>query len=273
MTEIVHVKAREILDSRGNPTVEAEVVLDSGVIGPRGGALGRQHRRARSRRAARRRQEALPGQGRAQGGEERQRRDRPRGGRPRRDWTRPPSTRQLIALDGTPNKSQAGRQRDPRGVDGRGARGGHRGGAARSTGTSAAPQARTLPVPMMNILNGGAHADTKVDVQEFMVLPWGAPSFARGAALGRRGVPRAQEDPQGQEARPPAWVTRAATRPTSRRNEEALKLIMEAIGAAGFKAGEQIAPVPRRRRQRVLRQGHQEVHLQGRRQARSTARA
>ena len=73
-------------------------------------------------------------------------------------------------------------------------------------------QARTLPVPMMNILNGGAHADTSVDVQEFMVMPVGAPSLRRGPALGRGDLPRAEEDPEGPQARRPASATRAATR-------------------------------------------------------------
>ena len=78
------------------------------------------------------------------------------------------------------------------------------------------PNAHVLPVPMMNILNGGAHADSNVDIQEFMIAPIGAAIVPRGAALGRRGLPRAQGGAEGAAAWPPASATRAASPPTCR---------------------------------------------------------
>ena len=78
------------------------------------------------------------------------------------------------------------------------------------------PNAHLLPVPMMNILNGGAHADSNVDVQEFMIAPIGAPTLPRGAALRRRGLPRAQVRAEEEGPVHRAWVTRAASRPTCR---------------------------------------------------------
>ena len=107
MTAIIDIIGREILDSRGNPTVEVDVMLEDGSLRPRRGAVRRLDRRARGGRAARRRQEALPRQGRAEGGRRGQRRDLRRhrrhgGGRPGQiDET-------LIELDGTPNKARLG---------------------------------------------------------------------------------------------------------------------------------------------------------------------
>jgi enolase len=101
-------------------------------------------------------------------------------------------------------------------------------------------QARTLPVPMMNILNGGAHADTRVDVQEFMVLPLGAPSFSEGLRWGAevfhtlKKILKAGKHATG-------VGDEGGYAPDLPANEEALRLIMEAITTAGFKPGEQVA--------------------------------
>ena len=115
------------------------------------------------------------------------------------------------------------------------------------------PNAHVLPVPMMNILNGGAHADSNVDIQEFMIAPIGADVLPRGAALGRRGLPRAQVRAEGARAWPPASATRAASRPTSSTNRAALDLILEAIEKAGYEPGKRHRARARRRRHRVLR--------------------
>ena len=200
--KIIDVRGREILDSRGNPTVEVEVTLDGGARGRAGGAVGRVDRRARSARAARRRQVALSRQGRSKGRRQRQRRDR--GGdqgqgvlaaparrgddRARRDARR--------RAGWAPTRCSASRWRRcaPR----------RRAPASRSTRTSPTlagnTSGYTLPVPMMNILNGGAHADSNVDFQEFMVMPVGFPSFSEGPARRRRDLPRAAIDPE--EPRP-----------------------------------------------------------------------
>ena len=100
--------------------------------------------------------------------------------------------------------------------------------------------ARILPVPMMNVLNGGAHADNSVDFQEFMVVPVGARVVRRVPADGRRGLP----PPEEVAARPGAWAaasaTRAASRRTSSSNEAALDALMKGIEAAGYTPGEDL---------------------------------
>jgi enolase len=100
-------------------------------------------------------------------------------------------------------------------------------------------QARTLPVPQMNILNGGAHADTRVDVQEFMVVPAGAPSFAEGLRWGAE-VFHALKKILKARKLATGVGDEGGYAPDLPANEDALKLIMEAISAAGFKAGEQL---------------------------------
>ena len=119
----------------------------------------------------------------------------------------------LIDLDGTPDKSRLGANAIL-GVSLAVAR-----AAAESAGLPlfryvGGPNAHVLPVPMMNILNGGAHADTNVDVQEFMIAPIGAATFAEALRMGRRGLPRAQGRAEEATAWPPASATRAASRPT-----------------------------------------------------------
>ena len=194
--KITNVHGREILDSRGNPTVEVDVTLEGGAFGPRGGAVGRVDRRARGARAARRRQGAVPRQGRAQGGRATST-ARSRRRSSAASFDQRALDEAMIALDGTPTKSRLGANALL------GVSMARRAGAAAAAGmplyahiasldarwTATGPY--TLPVPMMNILNGGAHADSSVDFQEFMVMPVGAPSFARGAARGRRDLPRA----------------------------------------------------------------------------------
>ena len=197
-TEIVKVVGREILDSRGNPTVEADVYLADGSMGRAAVPSGRIDRRARSGRAARRRQDALPRQGHAEGRQERQQRDRPGAAGHGCDRRRPRSTQRMIDARRHAQQGQARRQRHPRRFDGRRARRGRFPEDRRSIATSAAPARCVLPVPMMNILNGGAHADNSVDLQEFMIVPYGAPKFSEALRAGRRDLPhpegRAEEE-------------------------------------------------------------------------------
>ena len=134
------------------------------------------------------------------------------------------------------------------------------------------PQARTLPVPLMNILNGGAHADTRVDVQEFMVVPAGATSFAEGLRWGAE-VFHALKKILKARKLATGVGDEGGYAPDLPANEEALKLIMEAISAAGFKAGRADVPGAGRGRERVLRQGQQEVQAQGRGQGVRLGRA
>jgi enolase len=238
MTEIVHVKAREILDSRGNPTVEAEVVLESGVMGraavPSGASTG-EHEAAELRDEDKKRYlgkgvlKAVKNVndviGPAVLGHD--------------AMDQATLDRALIDLDGTANKSKLGANAILS-VSMATAR-----AAANEVGLPfyryiGGAQARTLPVPMMNIMNGGAHADTKVDVQEFMVLPWGASSFAEGLRWGAEVFHALKKILKGKKL-PTGVGDEGGYAPDLPSNEDALKLIMEAIGAAGFKPGEQIA--------------------------------
>jgi enolase len=144
----------------------------------------------------------------------------------------------MLDLDGTPNKAKLGANAILA-VSMATAR-----AAASATGLPlyryvGGVQARTLPVPMLNILNGGAHADTRVDVQEFMVLPWGATSFAEGLRWGAEIFHALKKILKGKKLATGVG-DEGGYAPDLPANEEALKLIMEAIGAAGFKPGEQI---------------------------------
>ncbi len=237
MTEIAQIVAREVLDSRGNPTVEAEVFLAGGAKGraavPSGASTG-EH-------------EALE----LRDGEK----DRYLGKGVRKAVTNIMDTiapelvgmdaadqyavdQQMLEMDGTPTKSKLGAN-SILAVSMATAR-----AAADAFGIPfyryvGGAQARTLPVPLMNILNGGAHADTRVDVQEFMVVPAGAPSFSEGLRWGAEVFHALKKILKGRKLATGVG-DEGGYAPDLPANEEALKLIMEAIDAAGFKAGEQL---------------------------------
>ncbi len=182
MTEIVDILAREILDSRGNPTVEVDVVLEDGAFGraavPSGASTGA-HEAVEKRDGDK---------GRYLGKGVRAAVDAVNGeifetlsGFEAEDQRRIDST--LIALDGTANKSRLGANAIL-GVSLAVAK-----AAAASSGLElyryvGGVQARVLPVPLMNIINGGAHADNPIDIQEFMLVPAGAPTFSEGLRMG-----------------------------------------------------------------------------------------
>ena len=182
MTEIVDILAREILDSRGNPTVEVDVVLEDGAFGraavPSGASTGA-HEAVEKRDGDK---------GRYLGKGVRAAVDAVNGeifetlsGFEAEDQRRIDQT--LIALDGTANKSRLGANAIL-GVSLAVAK-----AAAASSGLElyryvGGVQARVLPVPLMNIINGGAHADNPIDIQEFMLVPAGAPTFSEGLRMG-----------------------------------------------------------------------------------------
>ncbi len=237
MSYIIEVHARQILDSRGNPTVEVDVLTDDGAIGraavPSGASTGI-HEAVELRDNDKKKyvgkgvlkavknvntliSDAIVGF----------------------DITQQAAIDEaLIALDGTPNKSKLGAN----------AMLAVSMAVAKAAAEEAAlplfryiggTNAKTLPIPMMNILNGGAHADNKIDFQEFMIMPVGASSFSEGlrwgveifhtlkSVLKKKGYSTNVGDEGG-------------SAPNIQSNEEAIETVLSAISAAGYKTGSQI---------------------------------
>ncbi len=235
---IAHVTAREVLDSRGNPTVEAEITLNDGTLGraavPSGASTG-EHEALELRDGDKKRyggkgvKKAVKNIKELLGAVV-------KGMNP---LDQAAVDARMLELDGTPMKSKLGANAILA-VSLANAR-----AAANSKGLPlyrwvGGVSARTLPVPMMNILNGGSHADTRVDVQEFMVLPWGAETFAEGVRWGAE-VFHALKKILKARKLATGVGDEGGYAPDLPANEEALKLIMEAIDAAGFEAGNEIA--------------------------------
>jgi enolase len=238
MSYIIEVHARQILDSRGNPTVEVDVLTDDGYFGraavPSGASTGI-HEAAELRDNDKKKyvgkgvlkavknvndliSKALVGYDVAQ---------------------QAAIDQVMIDLDGTPNKSKLGANAILA-VSLAVAK-----AAAEEAGLPlyryiGGTNARTLPVPMMNILNGGAHADNKIDFQEFMIMPVGAPSFSEGLRWGTeifhtlKGVlkKKGYSTNVGDEG---------GFAPNIQSNEEAIETVLEAITATGYKIGSQVA--------------------------------
>jgi len=236
--EIAKIIGREILDSRGNPTVEADVHLADGIVGraavPSGASTG-EHEAVELRDNDKKR---YLGKGVTKAVENIGKLISPAlVGLDAADQTLVDHT--MIKLDGTPNKGKLGANAILA-VSMAAAR-----ASAESEMTPlyrylGGVNARVLPTPMMNVINGGAHADSSVDLQEFMLVPVGAKSFAEGLRMGtetfhnlktvlkKRGYSTAVGDEGG-------------FAPSLKANEEALEVLMEAIQLAGYKPGEQIA--------------------------------
>jgi enolase len=237
MSEIIDVLAREILDSRGNPTVEVEVALESGAWGraavPSGASTGR--REALELRDTRKKRylgkgvyKAVDNVNNVIGPEVI--------GLEASDQSY--VDRLMIELDGTENKGRLGANAIL--------------GVSLAVARAAAEEsdlplyqylggvnARTLPVPMMNVINGGAHADNNIDIQEFMIIPAGAPSFAEALRMGaeifhhlkatlkKKGLTTSVGDEGGFAPDLPS-------------NEAALDVILEAVKKAGYRAGKEL---------------------------------
>ena len=237
MSTITHIHARQILDSRGNPTIEVDAALDSGAFGraavPSGASTG-EHEAIELR----------------DGGE-------PFGGKGVLHAVEHVNTEIAGAIQGRDATDQQGLDRCLIELDGTSTK--RRLGANAMLGVSLAviraaaadageplwrylggESAVTLPIPMMNVLNGGVHADNPVDFQEFMIVPWGADSFAQALRMGaetyqtlkgmlhHRGLGTAVGDEGG-------------FAPALESNEAPLELLVSAIEAAGYRAGEEIA--------------------------------
>jgi enolase len=237
-TIIEQIRGREVLDSRGNPTVEADVLLTSGEMGwaavPSGASTG-QHEAIELRDGDPRR---FLGKGVRRAVEHIIREIAPA----LRGWDAAEQAqldRRMIELDGSANKSRLGANAilavslalaravaETRHLP-----------LYRSLGGDGAS---LLPVPLMNILNGGAHADNNVDFQEFMIVPWGAETFADALRMGVETFHHLKKV-LSKKGHATAVGDEGGFAPNLRSNTEALEQILEAIQAAGYKPGEQIA--------------------------------
>jgi enolase len=238
MSEIIEIRAREILDSRGNPTIECDVRLESGIVGraavPSGASTG-EHEALELRDSDPKR---YLGKGVLRAVQHVEETIAPalRGMDPANQIA---VDHALLELDGTPNKERLGAN-SILGVSMATAR-----AAAEELGLPlfrylGGPMARTLPVPMMNILNGGAHASNTVDFQEYMVVPVGAETFSEALRMGaevfhslkkvlmKRGLSTGVGDEGG-------------FAPDLKSDEEAITIIIEAIEAAKYTPGKHIA--------------------------------
>jgi enolase len=237
VSEIKRVHARQILDSRGNPTVEVDVELRSGAIGraavPSGASTGEFEATELRDGGA-----AWQGKGvtRAVANVDGEIAAAVAG----LDASEQAALdRVLIELDGTPNKSRLGANA----ILGVSLAAAHAQAADeglelwRYLGGEAA---RLLPVPLMNVLNGGAHADNKVDFQEFMVVPSGAETFSEALRMGAE-VFHALKRTLHERGLATAVGDEGGFAPDLSSNEEALKMLIAGIEAAGYAPGEQVA--------------------------------
>ena len=236
MTTIAKIHAREILDSRGNPTLEAEVTLADGGFGralvPSGASTG-------SKEAV----ELRDGDRTRYGGKGVRKAVANVNGAIAQalqgfDGDQAALDRRLVDLDGTENKGRLGANA----LLGVSLANAHAVAASRSMPLwrhLADGREVSMPVPMMNIINGGAHADNNVDLQEFMVLPVGFDSFSEALRSGTE-IFHALKSVLKGRGLSTAVGDEGGFAPDLRSNEEALETILEAIGKAGYKAGEDV---------------------------------
>jgi len=237
MTEIVDVRAREILDSRGNPTVEVDISLACGAVGraavPSGASTGkREALELRNKRAKR-----YGGKGVATAVKNVMKSIAPAiHGMDASDQLSLDFT--MIALDGTTNKSRLGANAIL-GVSLAAAR-----AAAMAYGLPlyrylGGVNARYLPMPMMNIINGGAHAANNLDIQEFMIIPIGANNICQAVQMGSETFHALKKILKGKGLNT-AVGDEGGFAPDLASNEQALQFILDAIKAAGYKPGKDI---------------------------------
>ncbi len=241
-TKIAQVRARQVIDSRGNPTVEADVILDGGALGratvPSGASTG-EHEALELRdgdkskylgkgvlkAVANANNEIAKSIAGLDAADQRA------------------LDHKMISLDGTPTKSRLGANAILA-VSMAAARAAaialkqplYKYLSRYSTDSSA----NLLPCPMMNILNGGAHADSSVDFQEFMVMPIGAPTFSEGLRWGVE-IFHALKTALKKHGYSTAVGDEGGFAPSCKSNEEAIQIVLEAIAAAGYKPGEQVS--------------------------------
>jgi len=238
MALIARINAREVLDSRGYPTIEVEVLLDDGALGrasiPSGASTGKKeavelrdgdtgrYQGKGVRRAITTVTEALAP---------------PLLGIEARDQLLVDRT--MIELDGTPNKSRLGAN-SILGISLAVAKAAAMSGGLPLYSYLGGPHAKVMPVPMMNVINGGRHADNTLDFQEFMIVPLGAPRFSEALRLGVETFHTLKKVLQSA-----GYGTTVGDEggfaPSLRTHEEAIELILAAIAKAGFKAPGEVA--------------------------------
>lgn len=236
MSEIADVYGREIIDSRGNPTVEVDVILESGAYGraavPSGASTGQ-----REALELRDRDKRYKGRGVQKAVKNINTRIAPRlTGLEAGDQVYIDNL--MIKLDGTKNKSKLGANAIL--------------GVSLAVAKAAAMEAelplyryiggagsKELPLPMMNILNGGEHADNNLDIQEFMIMPAGAPNFREALRMGAE-VFHSLKSLLHSKGLSTSVGDEGGFAPNLKSNEEALVLIIEAIKKAGYKAGKDV---------------------------------
>ena len=238
MSTIVDVRGREIIDSRGNPTVEAEVTLESGVLGraavPSGASTGA-HEAVELRDSD---HERFLGRGvlKAVSNVNERIADVVRGFEVREQVD---IDQAMIDLDGTPNKQELGANSIL--------------AVSMAVARAAAAESQlplwrylatsedvgTLPVPMMNILNGGSHAPNNVDIQEFMVMPVGAATFSEGLRMGVE-IFHHLKNVLSAQGRNTAVGDEGGFAPDLANNEEAIEVVLEAIEKAGYTTGRDV---------------------------------
>jgi enolase len=237
MSKIVDIRGREIIDSRGNPTVEADVVLDSGAVGraavPSGASTGT--REAVELRDGDKSRYLGKGVLRAVANVNDELKNALVGHDPK---DQAGLDRIMIDLDGTENKARLGANAllaislanaHAAAIDSKQSLFRLLGG----------PGTKTLPVPMMNIINGGAHADNSVDIQEFMILPVGAPSFSEALRYGAE-IFHTLKKVLHERKLATSVGDEGGFAPDLPSNEAALETILEAIERAGYKVGKQV---------------------------------
>jgi len=237
-TTIVNVKAREILDSRGNPTVEVDVLLEDGSFGraavPSGASTGA-HEAVELRDTKDKRY-----MGKGTAGAVRNVNEKIAPKVIGMDATAQEDIdRLMIKLDGTPNKGKFGANA---------ILGVSLAAAKAAAASSCLPlyrylggcNANIIPVPMMNILNGGKHADNNVDFQEFMIMPIGAPTFAEALRWGAETFHTLKKVLK-EKGYNTSVGDEGGFAPSLTSNEEALEVVMDAIKKAGYKPGKDIA--------------------------------
>nr|VFK08940.1 MAG: enolase [Candidatus Kentron sp. LPFa]VFK33534.1 MAG: enolase [Candidatus Kentron sp. LPFa] len=237
MAKVTDIKAREVIDSRGNPTVEADVILDSGIMGqaavPSGASTG-------SREAVELRdgdKSRFLGKGVTKAVDNVHNIIKPA----------------LIGMDPSAQKEIDKKMIDLDGTDNKGKLGANALLAVSMAAAKAAAKEKgeplyrylggkgpfQMPVPMMNIINGGAHADNNVDLQEFMIMPVGAPTLKEAVRYGAEVFHALKKVLQGRGMNT-AVGDEGGFAPNLPSNESAIEVILEAIEDAGYKAGEDI---------------------------------